>query len=1022
MYKRTRFGFVVLAIFTALCLWLLQATGANFPLGMDLKGGTELIYELDLSHVERDSRQVANEIKDIIARRLNMFGLKELSLSVEGSNRLVVQLPGSDPATVKGLKDQIEKAGTLSFHLVDATAAQSRNLEELRAEETRYKQKVQVWAKAVRDWDARRKADPGYDAPRPEKDFKAPRYIVREQRPEKDADGNEVPQPPLVLKNTPGNWVPSADPETGAPWLTNVYSFTDPKTLSPAVGFELRGLGATLMGDMTSENLQSRMAVVLDDVVESAPVIQSRISTSGMITGDFTQAEIQALLTVLRGGSLPTSPKLHSESTVGSVFGQESIDSGRRAVIVGISVVMLFIAIYYLAAGLVANFALVFNVVVVLTFVAAFRQDLTLPGIAGILLTIGMAVDANILIFERVREERRRGKALPQALAAGYRRAFSVIFDSNLTTIITGLVLFNFGTGPVKGFAVTLIAGITVSFISALFVTRLILSLALNKGWLTKLRMMRAFETPRVPFVRFQQPFLVASALVILATWCLVIYRGHDNYGVDFTGGARIRMKLREPIPRDSNEAGVVSMMGIIRELQDREPELFREATLQTIRGGVDGSAREFALLTRAGAEQQGTVADAQGARQGDDAGPRPRRPDASKGAEAGEEGGAKPSGATTPAAAAVPAATGPDDATGAAQKVRDALEQELADLLMPPPDPATLEVDGKSQENPYWKTIEGSTRQALILDVNLDAVDETAVNEDDIRDKLTAFLAEYFRWTDVEAPDEKIVCEKVEVVQHKTEGVTRYRVELSAYDVPAIGALSDLPTTQACFAAIASYFSSPHEKEGKVLFEISEPFPQVATVGPRVASDLQGRAVVAIFISMVGIIFYVSLRFEFIFGLAAITALVHDILITIGVMAVTDWFLGDIIPVKINLPELAALLAIIGYSINDTIVVFDRIRENLRTFAKKKMSFRDCVDMSINQTLSRTVWTSLTTLFTVLSLLVLGGEAVRGFAYTFAIGLVAGTYSSVFVASPVLIFLHQRGEIRREARATAMA
>jgi preprotein translocase SecF subunit len=199
-------------------------------------------------------------------------------------------------------------------------------------------------------------------------------------------------------------------------------------------------------------------------------------------------------------------------------------------------------------------------------------------------------------------------------------------------------------------------------------------------------------------------------------------------------------------------------------------------------------------------------------------------------------------------------------------------------------------------------------------------------------------------------------------------------------------------------------------------LFGLSEPFSEVATVGPRVASNLERDAVVALFISMLGVIFYISLRFEFIFGVAAIVALLHDILICIGIVAVTDQLFGETFPVKINLAELAAVLTIIGYSINDTIVVFDRIRENKALFAKKRRPFEEIVDLSINQTLSRTLWTSITTLLVTLVLIFFATEAVRGFAFIFMLGVLAGTYSSVFIASPVLIMLHKRALARREA------
>ena len=1043
MYKRTRWGFTFLALFTAGCIWLLYSVGDKFPLGIDLKGGTELIYELDLSHVPRDTRTVANEVKDIIARRLNTFGLKELSLAVEGDNRLVVQLPGSGEATVKSLKDQIQRAGTLTFHLVDSTAQAQRRIVELRAEEKRYKEDLKVWAKKMRAWRAGKDADPAYDAPPPGERPEAPRLIVREMR---DEEG-EGPQPPLILKNTPDAIVEGS-------WLSWVGLSQD-EYQNAAVGFQLRGEGATRMGDITQNNMKGQLAVVLDDHVESAPVIRGRIATNGQITStNFTDTEVRALITVLRGGSLPTSPRLISEATVGSVFGQESIDAGSRAVLVGLGTVMLFISIYYLAAGFVTNFVLVFNVLVVLAYVVTFRQDLTLPGIAGILLTIGMAVDANILIFERVREERRRGKALVPALATGYHRAFSVIFDSNLTTVITSVVLFYFGTGPIKGFAVTLFAGIVVSFVSALFVTRLILSFAINRGWVRNLHMMHAFETPRVPFVSFQRPFLLASVLIIAAAWVLVSWRGWDNYGVDFTGGARIRMKLREPIALDPQQEGDRSMRAIVRSLVVDEPELFRGATLQTIgvirAGEHQGKSYQFALLTRAGAIEEG-IAEAQQA--GEEAGP--RRPEAATKPPAANEdepgdgkeesgkagpvsspettgtaGPGETAGGTSPAGTARGGEGGRDDKTGAAQRVKEALQKALAaeKLLLPQAIPESLEIDGVAHDQPYWLSEGESTKEALVLEVNLLRINEMVVLEDWIRGELSKTLLDFPSRLGEEEPVEKIAVEEVRIVSKARDenDVTRVQVRLTPYSVPSTGEVSDLPSKEALLSVVTRFFSDPPKLEGgdtrSEPFEICEPFPQVATVGPRVATDLQGLALVAIFISMLGIIFYISLRFEFIFGLAAIAALVHDIMITIGVIALTDHFLGDIIPVKINLPELAALLTIIGYSINDTIVVFDRIRENLRTFAKKKLSFRDCVDMSINQTLSRTVWTSATTLFTVLSLLILGGEAVRGFAFTFAIGLVAGTYSSVFVASPVLILLHDRSEARRAEAAKAAA
>ncbi|MBN1441147.1 MAG: protein translocase subunit SecD [Planctomycetes bacterium] len=1052
MYKRTRFGFAVLALFTAGCLWLLYTVQreGTFPLGIDLRGGTELIYELDLGHIAHDPRSTAERIKDTIAKRLNAFGLKEISIAVEGDNRLVVQFPGTDQLTIDVLKKQVEQAGALSFHIVADSDYHQRRIEAYRAEEAKYQDDLREWARQVRDLEKDPAADPNAaPPPRPE----PPDFIVRTFVKQHE-DGTET-RSPMVLENQPGGYIDGS-------YLATAY-VTQDQQLSYVVGFEMKGEGASLFGDLTRNNLKRQLAIVLDDDVVSAPVIQSTISKSGQITGRFTAEEAKSLVTVLQGGSLPTKPQLHSQETVGSVFGRESVRGGIQAVLFGLVSVMVFISIYYLAAGIVTNFALAFNIMVVLAYVATFRQDLTLPGVAGILLTIGMAVDANILIFERVREERSRGKALIQALATGYRRAFSVIVDSNLTTLITGLVLFNFGSGPVKGFAVTLIAGIIVSFISALFVTRLLLSLAINMGWVKQLRMLEAFKTPSFPFIRWQRPFLLASVVVIIASWVFVVERGWNNYGIDFTGGARIRVKLNRRLLRSEMEEK-------IRRIALEEPELFDGWSLQTIGYDEEYRAREFALQTRAGgrgglagsavsrAGASRPVAWAEGitAAPGGDPGAGPEG--AAVPPAAAEEGDDAEGAAVPPAAAEAESPPQPEDGGGEgipaaeepppeapapqeaplparepasarratigedgeeetqkdpAQLVREKLEEAFdtaeQKLLLPPAFP----------KEPAWEPDAGDPKKkSLVFEVNLEVLNE-AMTPNWLKEKLTQHLQR-------NALFEGIAAEEVELVQ-KGDGplaVSLYRIRLTAYEPPLPGAEATTPSQELAFERVRTFFSSPpgfgDAEQGEPPLALSEPFPQVATVGPRVASNLQGQAIVAIFVSILGIIFYISLRFEFMFGVAAIVALVHDVLITLGVMAMTDMWFGATFPIKINLPELAALLTIIGYSINDTIVVFDRVRENLKTYAKKKIDFRECVNMSINQTLTRTIWTSLTTLFTALALLLWGGEAVRGFAFTFTVGLITGTYSSVFVASPVLIMLHDRALKRREALALA--
>ena len=943
MIKRTGWGWAAVACFIALCVWILNPFG-NFKsinLGIDLQGGTELQYKLDLSGVEGAAEDVAEEVKDIISRRLDIYGLKEIRIAIEGVDRLVVTIPGGDPDSTRFIEEQIEKAGSLQLQLV--VTAQENNLpaaiEGYHKEENDWKVKYAEFVRLDRA---------GEEAVRPPE----PEFLVRPLVEKQQVDGKDtyVKVRDLVLSNKP-------DDKVDGKHIASAGASLDPDTRTPMVLFSMDTDGANTLGELTGSNVNSPLAIVLDDQVLSSPNIKSRISSSGQITGDFTTQEVNSIVTILRGGSLPTDPELISRNTVGALLGKEAVESSTKAILVGLAFVMASIALYYLFAGLVANFALAFNIMAVLAYVACFRQTLTLPGVAGILLTIGMAIDANILIFERVREERERGKTLLQSLTTGYQRAFSVIFDSNLTTALTGIVLFNFGTGPVKGFAITLIAGIIISFISALFVTRLIISFFLNMGVLKNFKMNRLFSTPSISFSSIQKPFMLLSVLVIIGSWAVVVPRKMDNYGIDFNGGARVGFTLSKKLSRSDVEE-------IIDTLVKDHEDVFQGARLQELNAVSGEPGRNFILMTR-------VVAGA-----GD-------------------------------------AASGDKDAQSAEQ-VREKLKEKLEarGLLLPSPFVAN------------WEDVAATGAESnLVLDVNLDRISEFST--DGLREKVNAVLAEDSRskWK-VSGQDGEsesgLTVESCSLVSEKTaeSPVTKYKLRFAAFTPSPVASTAGtgIPSREQAEAAARRAFNDDSVSD---LWALSEPFPTVSTVGATVSSDLQQKAIVAFFISILGIVFYVSLRFEFYFGLAAIAALIHDVLISIGLIALVDQFVPNY-PIKINLPEVAALLTIIGYSINDTIVVFDRIRENLKIYGKNKLSFRECVDLSINQTLSRTVLTSATTLMTVCALLFLGGEAVRGFAFTFLVGLIAGTYSSVFVASPILLMLRQRALTRKEEAASA--
>ena len=464
-----------------------------------------------------------------------------------------------------------------------------------------------------------------------------------------------------------------------------------------------------------------------------------------------------------------------------------------------------------------------------------------------------------------------------------------------------------------------------------------------------------SLATPTIKFTNIQKPFLLVSCLVIVVSWMVVIPKGMDNYGIDFTGGARVGFTLSEPKLRDEVQAMVEEFTA--QAASDEDKALFTGFRLQELNSVSGEPGRDFILMTSIDKDDAAAV--------------------------------------SKDAAAA-----------SAAEKVREKLEAKLKEkgLLLPSPFSVNWQDTGATS--------------SLVLDVNLERAGE--FTPENLKEKVNTVLESDDRAKKNDAFSGLKVESCSPVSEEKDQSsVSRYQLKFAAFtpSPTASAAGKGIPSREQAEAAARKAFS---DESITALSTLSEPFSTVATVGATVSSDLQQKAIIAFFISILGIVFYVSLRFEFYFGLAAIAALVHDVLISIGVIALTDSFFPDSFTVKINLPEVAALLTIIGYSINDTIVVFDRIRENLKIYGKKKLTFKECIDLSINQTLSRTVLTSVTTLMTVCSLLFLGGEAIRGFAFTFLIGLIAGTYSSVFVASPILLMLRNRALERRTQEAAA--
>lgn len=552
--------------------------------------------------------------------------------------------------------------------------------------------------------------------------------------------------------------------------------------------------GGKDFAELTRNNVGRQLAIVLDNKLYSAPVIKGAIPGGrATISGQFSQEECKAISDALVSGSLPFEIKVEGIFDTAPTLGKANVENGIWAGILALVVVVVFIAIYYLRAGLVAILALAVNVILILGALAAFDATLTLPGIAGIILTMGMAVDANVLIFERIREEINKGKSLSVAIAQGYQHAFVTIIDANLTTLFTALILMKVGTGPVKGFAVTLSIGIFTSVFTALFLTRLIFDYFERFFKFKTMTMCSWLKNPSFDFLGKRKIAFGISAALIVFSLIFCLGKGGDMLGIDFTGGTQFTFNYQKRVP---------------------------------------------------------------------------------------------------------------------IQEIRDTLKQQGFDAKV------------------TYKTSLGAQSDNKKLEVLI-------------------------RKVAIEGKEDKVSSPK-----------------------ERIASLLNNKFKEAKFAG-------GHE----------------TSLGGLVGWEFSKSAIYAIVLAFLGIILYISIRFEFAYAIASIIALMHDVIIATGIFVLC----GN----EVSLPVVAALLTIIGYSLNDTIVVFDRIREGLSL--NPDMHYKSVINMSINNTLSRTVLTSLTTLLVLIILFFFGGIAINDFVLVMLLGVVIGTYSSIFVASPIVAYWHKK-------------
>lgn len=1069
MYRHIYQGLIFVLVVVLFCLWSIIPLKEKITLGLDLKGGTLLQYRLDLSDIPQNSiNAVVEEVKGNIYKRLDRFGLKEIEVRVVGLSSIQVAVPGVTGEEIKYIKEQISTAGKLTVRLVDQEKPNpsAEDIEDIQFQWEQYRSKIKKHKEKAHELGK----ELAGEAPKEPSRFAAVKYATKEGTSEPEID--PVTKKPKVeqwyiLHNEDEN-ILSGD------FIEHAMSQFDQQTAQQVVLFTLQGTGPAHFENLTKNNLKKPLAIEMDGTIKSVATIQDVISGSGRITGGFTPKESESLANILSVGSLPAKPSLTQEQVIGSRLGQESIQRGQLAVIIGFMLVVIFMLFYYLKAGIVADCALFFNLLLILSYVVIFSQTLTFPGIAGVLLTVGMAVDANILIFERIREEMKKGKGLVPAIKAGYDRAFWTIFDANATTFITALVLFKVGKGPIQGFAITLMAGLVANFVTALYFSRLLLSVMHKIGLLKELKMLEAFGTPKIPFIKKRKTFMALSAVILACGIAVVAIRGNDCVGIDFRGGMETQVNLKNPVDLEAFRAMLVST--------PEGQEEFSEAQIQAVGTSAEGATGFIIRVPIPEDEKGGNVAEAAAPETPPTTTPDAEpKTEAEKTAPAGDATPDKstdttaqpadttpktPEGTTpttppvttpttppvttptspantTPTTPPVPPADipAPKAATGFTLKdrCRAILKEVLAGSLAPAAFPKEEE---KEHINP--------DRKINVLQVNLykGDISHEALTKAEFGKSLQSFISQYIESRNQEDATASLSGQKLGKFDIAQVTLLPYNADQDAYITVEVATSpikygeKDAPRGHnEVMTALKAFFQSDFYKTSlDQLYQESlntntgtgdlnkvddytqllpsEQFPRISMVDSAVAEEFQGSASLAILVSLLAIIFYIAIRFEFTFGLGAVAALIHDVLFGLGAMAVADYVFGSFFSVKIDLPVVAAFLTIIGYSLNDTIVVFDRIRENMKQ--SKKWVLEDLVNDSINQTLSRTIWTSLTTFVVVLVLLLYGGESVQGFSFVMLMGVLVGTYSSIFIASPTMIYFRRRHEAKREERIAA--
>ena len=776
--------------------------------------------------------------------------------------------------------------------------------------------------------------------------------------------------------------------------LKRAYPTTD-QMGRRSIGFAHNEIAAGLFYNLTKKNTSRPLCILLDGMAITAPNINEPIRSSGIITGQFTQAEVEDTVNKLNAGSFPArlSDVPTSEKSIGPIIGADNRDKGIYAGLIGLAAVAIFMVVYYLLAGFVAGIALLMNLLFILALMVMLRATFTLPGIAGLILTIGMSVDANVLIFERIREEQMRGSSLRNAIANGYQRAFRTIFDANITTFFVALILYMVASEEIKGFAIVLMLGILSSMFTALFVTRVVFDILVNNKIIKDhIAMLKLISKPDINWMGMRKAFFTISTVLIVGGLSVFFTRDeaeNSKYDIEFTGGTSVQIDLRESAPHSRQEVEDKIRQSLpaanVYKIGDTDLQ-YEITTTQT------NETTSLVSFTNAGETIESITK-------------------AILKAEEKSEG--------TLYNLSVTAEEGGKDFTVTTSQVNKGVVKEtLAGAFgdkATASEPVVNEIVSKAVRNAFKGLLD--VREDLGIEiVSVEEVPDSAVE-----------LAEYLGGV-------KIVC-KLDKETTYEDLATRFKdirfkpdmqdiawYQYGIFNAEMLEFEPGAKLTEFVYASAhpeAGYrdlskeewqsFESNEQKKIIKAASLASTLSRVTQIDPSIGKQAQTRALIAIIMSLVAIVAYIWIRFGTAnYGFAAIAALVHDVCITLGVVTACTYFAGSafgqailIGDFKINLQMIAAFLTIIGYSLNDTIVVFDRIRENK---GKQRQLTPAIISDSINQTLSRTILTSLTTFLVVLIIYIWGGAGLRGFTFAMLIGIVVGTYSSIAIAAPILL------------------